>query len=114
MNAKQNGVKSTIYESDIYANVTGKFDCIITNPPIRTGKETVMEFLIGAKDYLTEKRPSIMVGRVLQELNTQVLPNIYLLEVIMCSHSMIILTSHILQMVDIRIHLKMLRRRDLR
>ena len=54
MNAKKLGVKSTIYESDIYTNVTGKFDCIITNPPIRTGKETVMQFLIGAKDYLTE------------------------------------------------------------
>ncbi len=54
MNAKNMGVKSTIYESDIYTNVTGKFDCVLTNPPIRTGKETVMKFLIGAKDYLKE------------------------------------------------------------
>ncbi len=54
MNAKKNGVNSTIYESDIYSNVSGSYDVILTNPPIRTGKETVMQFLIGAKDYLNE------------------------------------------------------------
>lgn len=52
MNSKQNGVNSTIYESNIYSNVQGLYDVIITNPPIRTGKETVMHFLQDAKNFL--------------------------------------------------------------
>lgn len=54
MNIKKNGVDAKTFESDIYANVTNKFDVIITNPPIRTGKETVLEFLQGAKEHLEE------------------------------------------------------------
>lgn len=52
MNSKQNGVNSTIQESNIYSNVQGLYDVIMTNPPIRTGKETVMNFLTNAKDFL--------------------------------------------------------------
>ena len=52
MNSKQNGVNATIYESNIYSNVQGLYDVIFTNPPIRTGKETVMHFLQDAKNFL--------------------------------------------------------------
>lgn len=52
MNIKNNGVDAKTFESDIYANVSNKFDVIITNPPIRTGKENVLEFLNGAKEHL--------------------------------------------------------------
>ena len=54
MNIKNNGVDAKTFESDIYANVSEKYDVIITNPPIRTGKEHVLEFLIGAKEHLEE------------------------------------------------------------
>ena len=47
MNIKENGVDATAEESNIYGNVEGKYDLIITNPPIRAGKDTLMEFLTG-------------------------------------------------------------------
>lgn len=54
MNIKNNGVDAKTFESDIYANVSNKYDVIITNPPIRTGKENVLKFLNDAKEYLEE------------------------------------------------------------
>lgn len=52
MNAKENHVNVTVLESDCYQNINGKFNTIITNPPIRAGKKIVYEILFGAKDYL--------------------------------------------------------------
>ena len=43
-----------IYKSDIYKDITNKYNYIITNPPIRVGKQIIREFLITAKDYLKE------------------------------------------------------------
>lgn len=54
MNAKKIGVDADIFESDVYSNVTGKYDVIITNPPIRAGKQKVMQFLLEACDYLED------------------------------------------------------------
>jgi 16S rRNA (guanine1207-N2)-methyltransferase len=51
-NAKINGVNVNIFESDIYNNVQRKYDYIITNPPIRVGKNILYKILVGAKDYL--------------------------------------------------------------
>ena len=42
------------FESNIYENVTKKYDYIITNPPIRAGKEVVYKMLGEAKDHLKE------------------------------------------------------------
>lgn len=42
------------FESDIYSNVKEKYDYIITNPPIRAGKETIRKFLFGASEHLEE------------------------------------------------------------
>ena len=39
-------------ESNIYENVTGTYDLIVTNPPIRAGKEVVKSILVGAKEHL--------------------------------------------------------------
>ena len=44
------GVKA--FCSDIYSGVDKKYDVIVTNPPIRAGKEVVYEFLFGARNYL--------------------------------------------------------------
>ena len=54
INAKNLGIEANIYESDAYQNVTTKFDVIITNPPIRAGKQKVMQIILGAYDYLTD------------------------------------------------------------
>lgn len=52
-NALQNKVQATIYQSNIYDAVSGQFDHIISNPPIRAGKDVVHTILEKAFDYLT-------------------------------------------------------------
>jgi 16S rRNA (guanine1207-N2)-methyltransferase len=56
-NAKVNGVENVnIYQSDRYQNVKEmNFAAILTNPPIRAGKETVHSILSESYDYLAEK-----------------------------------------------------------
>ncbi len=54
-NASLNNVDVNVIESDKYENVTGKFDYIISNPPIRVGKKILYELLFEAKNYLKEK-----------------------------------------------------------
>ena len=51
-NAKLNQVSVSFKESNIYENVEGAFDLIITNPPIRAGKEVVMNILVDAQKHL--------------------------------------------------------------
>lgn len=46
--------KGKTYISNVYENVEGKYDIIITNPPIRIGKEKLLEILIGAFDHLED------------------------------------------------------------
>lgn len=53
-NAQLNNVNVNIFESDIYSNITKKYDYIITNPPIRVGKKILYEILFDAKKYLKE------------------------------------------------------------
>ena len=53
-NIKLNEIKGKAFLSDAYQNINNKYDYIITNPPIRAGKETVMKILASAKDYLKE------------------------------------------------------------
>lgn len=56
-NAKENGVDDSVkvIESNIYQNITDIYDLIITNPPIRAGKEVVYGILDGARDRLKAK-----------------------------------------------------------
>lgn len=53
MNIKENGVSARAFYSDVYENVDEKYDVIVTNPPIRAGKDIVYKILFGARDYLT-------------------------------------------------------------
>lgn len=55
-NAQENGVEAMcqVLESNMYEHVTGIYDLIITNPPIRAGKNVVYGILDGARDYLKE------------------------------------------------------------
>ena len=46
--------KGKTYVSNVYENVEGKYDIIITNPPIRIGKEKLLEILIGAFEHLED------------------------------------------------------------
>lgn len=47
-------VNAKAFVSDAYENVSGVYDTIITNPPIRAGKSKVIEILSGAYDYLKD------------------------------------------------------------
>ena len=44
--------KCNVYESNVYEKVNGKYDVVISNPPIRAGKIVVFEILEKARDYL--------------------------------------------------------------
>lgn len=51
-NAKINNVSVNIFQSDLYTNVTKKYDYIVTNPPIRVGKKTLYKILFEAEKHL--------------------------------------------------------------
>ena len=54
MNIDKNKVNANTFVSDIYENITKKYDIIITNPPIRAGKKVYMTILNDAKNHLKE------------------------------------------------------------
>ena len=51
-NADANQVSADIFQSNVYENVTGQFHHIISNPPIRAGKQVVHEVISGSYDHL--------------------------------------------------------------
>ena len=44
--------KVTVLQSDIYTKVEGKYDSIVSNPPIRAGKKVTYEIYKGALEHL--------------------------------------------------------------
>ena len=59
-NALANNVSATVLKSNILADVSSSFSCILTNPPIRAGKATVFAFYDQSYDHL-EKNGVIYV-----------------------------------------------------
>ena len=53
-NADRNQVLATIFQSNIYQNVEGRFHHIISNPPIRAGKQVVHEVITGSYTHLLD------------------------------------------------------------
>lgn len=53
-NAEKNGVTAIIFQSNIYERVTGTFDYIISNPPIRAGKQVVHTIIADSINYLND------------------------------------------------------------
>ena len=62
-NAEANGIQNvTIHESNTYDNVHAKdYSVIISNPPIRAGKEVVHRILAEAYDHLIEEGQLVIV-----------------------------------------------------
>ena len=55
MNAKLNNIFNVkFYESNCYENVNGKYNIIITNPPIRAGKKIVYEIVMNARNHMED------------------------------------------------------------
>lgn len=53
-NAERNQVLATIFQSNLYQNVEGRFHHIISNPPIRAGKQIVHEVITGSYTHLLD------------------------------------------------------------
>lgn len=52
-NIKKNSLKNaTCYLSNLYDNIKGKFDVIVSNPPIRAGKEVVFSVIKKGYEHL--------------------------------------------------------------
>lgn len=85
-NAEANGVKDLcqVIESNMYEHITDRYDLIITNPPIRAGKEVVYGILDGARDRLEVDGELWMVIRKDQGAKSTIthLENIYNVEVV--------------------------------
>ncbi len=54
MNILENEVDAQCYESNIYENVANNYDLIITNPPIRAGKDILKKFIFGGLEKLNK------------------------------------------------------------
>lgn len=52
---------ATAFESDMYENINDTYDYIITNPPIRIGKQNLYKILFGAKKYLKKNGELLLV-----------------------------------------------------
>lgn len=62
-NASRYGIKGTFIQSDGFSGIDGIFDCIITNPPIRTGKQVIYQMFADAQKQLTESGSLYIVIR---------------------------------------------------
>lgn len=54
-NVELNNAKAHVFKSDGFTNINKKYDLIITNPPIRIGKELIYKFFEEAALYLEDK-----------------------------------------------------------
>lgn len=53
LNIKGNGCKKlSVFNSDGFSNINSKYDFIISNPPIRVGKNKLYELIKDCRDYL--------------------------------------------------------------
>ena len=74
--------KGKTYVSDGYSAVLDKYDIIITNPPIRVGKDKVLQILLGAFDHvekdgllyyvIRKDQGALSIKKILEENSTNV------------------------------------------
>jgi len=83
-NVRFNKLENNVFVSDVYSNISDKYEYIITNPPIRAGKDVVRKFLIGAKDYLSNNGTLYFVMRKDHGVKSMIkeLEEIYKVEII--------------------------------
>ena len=51
---EEQDLNANVFESDAYHNINKKYNYIVSNPPIRVGKEKLYEIVLGAKNHLNE------------------------------------------------------------
>ena len=63
-NVKENWCSNiNIFESNVYENIYSKYSCIVTNPPIRAGKNIVYDIVMNARKYLLDNGNLFLVIR---------------------------------------------------
>ena len=62
-NAQLNHISARMLESDGFEGIEGLFDFILTNPPIRAGKETIYRLFKESGEHLAEDGQLILVIR---------------------------------------------------
>ena len=104
-NIKLNNLNNNIFISDVYSNVNNKYDYIITNPPIRAGKDVIRKFLLGSKDYLSNKGTLYFVMRKDHGVKSMIkeLEDIYNIDVINKEKGFYIVKCQINKMLDSKI-----------
>jgi 16S rRNA (guanine1207-N2)-methyltransferase len=60
-NAKLCKAEVTVFQSDGLQNVSGTFDTIITNPPIRAGKKVIYDWFHQSKTFLSDNGRLVIV-----------------------------------------------------
>lgn len=60
-NVELNNAVANVYKSDGFSNVNKTFDLIITNPPIRAGKEVIYRFFRESVSHLNEHGSMVIV-----------------------------------------------------
>lgn len=53
-NIQKNGLKANVFNSDCFSNIDQTYDFIVSNPPIRQGKEFLFNFYKESKMHLKE------------------------------------------------------------
>ena len=79
MSLKEQGLNANVFESDAYKKITNKYDYIVSNPPIRVGKEKLYEIVMNAKDHLKDDGTLWIVVRKQQGAESMVrdMKNVY-------------------------------------
>ncbi len=79
MSLKEQNLNANVFESDAYKNINNKYDYIVSNPPIRVGKEKLYEIVMNAKDHLKDGGKLWIVVRKQQGAESMVrdMKNVY-------------------------------------
>lgn len=79
MSLKEQNLNANVFESDAYKNITNKYDYIVSNPPIRVGKEKLYEIVMNAKEHLKDGGSLWIVVRKQQGAESMVrdMKNVY-------------------------------------
>ena len=72
LNSQENKLEINSFVSDLYSNVTRQYNSIVTNPPIRTGKENIYKIFTEAYDYLMDNGNLFVVIRKQQGAKTTI------------------------------------------
>lgn len=62
-NCEANNVSNNVFFSNLYSDIDKKYDYIVTNPPIKVGKEILFGVVTGAKSHLKGGGEIVLVIR---------------------------------------------------